>query len=84
MQSRIKEDMKDTHFLFPIYIYIDKTPIEKNVRYGLRPVVFSTPIIERSVRQDPKCYWLLGFIPDLCSKSSAFRSTMGVKKANKV
>ena len=83
VQSRIKEDMKDTHFLFPIYIYIDKTPIDKNVRYGLEPVVFSTPIIKRSVRQDPKCYRLLGFIPDLCSKSSALRSTMGVKKANK-
>ena len=50
VQSHIREDMKSTHFLFPIYIYIDKTPIDKNVRYGLEPVVFSTPIIKRSAR----------------------------------
>jgi len=83
VHSCIKEEMKDTHFLFPIYIYIDKTPIDKNVRYGLEPVVFSAPLIKRSVRQDPKCYRLLGFIPDLCSKSSAHQASMGTKVANK-
>ena len=58
-------------YLVPIILYADKTGITQNQRYPLEPVIFSTSIIRRELRNYPQAWRPLGFMPDLESKSSS-------------
>ena len=60
-------------FFMPITIYVDKTGTDAFQRHGVEPVVFTTPLIRRHVRNNPKAWRVLGFIPDLEAKSSAVK-----------
>ena len=54
-----------------IILYADKTGITKDQRYPLEPVLFSTSLIRRELRNYPRAWRPLGFMPDLESKSSS-------------
>ena len=62
-------------FIIPIIIYVDKTGTDAFQRHGLEPVIFTTPLLKRSVRNSPWAWRILGFIPDLEGKSSAVKQT---------
>ena len=70
---RFEEDkfVDGADFLFPVIMYVDKTGTSMNQRYPLEPFLFTTAIIKRKLRNLPKCWRPLGFIPDLETKSSA-------------
>ncbi len=59
-------------FVIPIILYTDKTGTDVYQRYALEPVMFTTPLIRRHLRQDTARTWRhLGFVPDLDLKSTA-------------
>ena len=58
-------------FLLPIVIYCDKTGTSINQRYPLEPFLFTTAIIKRELRNNPRSWRPAGFVPDLETKSSA-------------
>ena len=45
--------------LLPIIIYMDKTGTDRLVRYGLEPILITTPILKRSVRRKVKSWRLI-------------------------
>ena len=60
-------------FFLPILICVDKTGTDAFQRHGLEPVMFTTALFKRHVRNDPSAWRILGFIPDLEAKSSAVK-----------
>ena len=66
-------------FLFPIVVYLDKTGTALNQRYPLEPVLFTTAIIRRALRNCPRAWRPVGFIPDLETKSKAEKDYLRTK-----
>jgi len=58
-------------FLLPIILYCDKTGTSMNQRYPLEPLLFTTAIIKRKLRNYPRSWRPAGYIPDIENKSSA-------------
>ena len=58
-------------FLMPFVFYVDKTGTTMNQRYPLEPFLFTVAVIKRGLRNRPRSWRPLGFIPDLETKSSA-------------
>jgi hypothetical protein len=50
-------------FVLPIIAYTDKTGTDLQNRYPLEPVTFTTAILRRHVRNMPRSWRLLGYIP---------------------
>lgn len=63
--------VEELEFFMPIVLYVDKTGTTQNQRYPLEPFLFTTAIIRREIRNNPRCWRPAGFIPDLETKSSA-------------
>lgn len=63
-------------FFLPVIMYLDKTGTSMNQRYPLEPILFTTAIIKRRLRNRPRSWRPLGYIPDLESKSSAEKKYM--------
>ena len=70
-------------FWVPIIIYVDKTGTDAFQRHGLEPVIFTTPLIKCELRNHPKAWRILGFIPDLEGKSSAVKQKANQSEATK-
>ena len=75
-KKRLENDLEDPfnahlEFLLDLIIYYDKTGTSDNQRYPLEPFIFSLAIIKRALRNNPRAWRPLGFMPDLESKSSA-------------
>ena len=67
-----REDVKDEDFfVVPIIMYLDKTGTDKYLKYGLEPVIFTTPLLNRKARNRANAWRTLGFIPDIYRKSTA-------------
>ena len=71
-----------SQFLIPIMIYVDKTGTDAFQRNGLEPVVFTTPLLSRAARNNPRAWRILGFVPDLDAKSSAVKEKARGTAAN--
>ena len=52
-------------------MYLDKTGTDKYLKYGLEPVIFTTPLLNRKARNRANAWRTLGFIPDIYKKSTA-------------
>jgi hypothetical protein len=72
-----KEGKNMRRFVLPIIFYVDKTGTTQNQRHGVEPLVFTVGILKRELRNQPRAWRVLGYIPDLEQKSSA------VKKASR-
>jgi len=72
-----------TEFVFPLVLYMDKTGADVYQRYGMEPIVFSSPILRRALRMLPRFWRCAGFIPDLELKSSATKQVLRNKKSGK-
>ena len=55
----------------PLVMYGDKTGVAGNQRYPLEPWLFTLAMIRRKLRNQPKSWRPLGYIPDLEATSSA-------------
>jgi hypothetical protein len=64
---------KENEFLLPLILYVDKTGTDVMQRYGLEPVLFTTSVISLHKRQSNRAWRPLGFVPDLCARSSAVK-----------
>lgn len=64
----------EVEFILPIIFYVDKTGYTLNQRFSLEPFIMTTAIIRKFLRNHPKAWRPVGFIPDLESKSSAEKS----------
>ncbi len=60
---------EELEFLMPIILYADKTGTSANQRYPLEPFIFTLAIIRRALRNNPRSWRPLGFMPDLEAKS---------------
>ena len=61
-------------FVFPIIFYIDKTGTDVNQRNSVEPFLFSTTVLNRLARGNPRAWKVLGFVPDLDLSSSAYKT----------
>ena len=50
-------------WLFPLIFYMDKTGTDAMQRFSLEPVMFTTSLLKRGIREDDKAWRHLGFIP---------------------
>jgi hypothetical protein len=50
-------------WLFPLIFYIDKTGTDANQRFPLEPLMVTTSVLKRSVREKSESWRHLGFIP---------------------
>ena len=73
----------DNEFLFPIIFYVDKTGTDVMQHYGLEPLTFTTSVLNRTLRNHPRAWRPLGFLPDLDLKSSALKETIRSTLAGK-
>ena len=64
----------EKEFFMPIVLYMDKTGVDKNQRYGLEPVLLTFAFIRRHIRRTNRANRILGFVPDLELKSSAVKA----------
>lgn len=69
-------------FLLPYIFYVDKTGTCDNQRYPLEPFIFSLAIFRRKIRNHPRAWRPIGFIPDLESKSAAEHKYLRSSKQN--
>lgn len=68
----------------PVIMYLDKTGTDRMMRYGMEPVMFTTTLLNRSTRNNPQSWKVLGFIPDLDAlKSSASKAKIRSKISGK-
>lgn len=82
--ERMKEDdgigwVDGLDFLIPIIMYVDKTGTSMNQRYPLEPLLFTTAIIRRKVRNMTRSWRPLAYIPDLETKSAAEKRYVNTK-----
>ena len=56
--------------LFPLIFYIDKTGTDAMQRFPLEPLMFTTSLLKRCVRENTNAWRHLGFIPP-CDKHGA-------------
>ena len=71
-QAREGENRR--RFVLPIIFYVDKTGTTHNQRHGVEPLVFTVGILKREIRNQPRAWRCLGYIPDLEQKSSAVKA----------
>ena len=67
-------------FLMPIVLYVDKTGTDIQQRHGLEPLVFTTAILSRHVRNTTRAWRMMGYIPDLDLSSKAAKAASRQKK----
>ena len=84
--QRLKSDKTDPFvdgldFALPMVVYLDKTGTSGNQRHPLEPVLFTTAIIKRKIRNQTRSWRPLGYIPDLESKSSAEKRYLSTKNS---
>jgi len=72
-----------TEFLLPIICYMDKTGTDIYQCHALEPLIVTTPLIRRCLRNRPQVWRCLGFVPDLDLKSSATKKVLRQKKIGK-
>ena len=70
-------------FIMPIILYLDKTGTDIQQRHGLEPVVFTTAILNRQMRNKTRAWRILGYIPDLDLSSKAAKAASRQKKEGK-
>jgi hypothetical protein len=59
-------------FWIPVIFYIDKTGTDAFQQHGLKLIIFTTPLIRKSMCNVPTAWHILGF--DLEAKSSAVKA----------
>ena len=79
--ERLGVDHEKNQFLLPLIFYVDKTGITKNQRQAMEPLVFTTSLFNRSIRNQSTSWRPLGYIPnlDLSSKASKANGYTGYK-----
>lgn len=70
---------EEVEFILPLILYVDKTGTTMNQRYPLEPMIMTLGIIKKEIRNHPRAWRLLGFIPDLETKSSAEKTYINRK-----
>ena len=73
----------DKEFLLPLVLYLDKTGVDNNQRYGLEPVLVTFAFIRRHIRRTNRANRILGFVPDLELKSSAVKKVQQQRAGSK-
>ena len=66
--------------LFPMVMYVDKTGTDQYCRYPLEPLIFTFANIKRELRNHPRAWRALGYIPDLETKSAAEKTYLRGKE----
>jgi hypothetical protein len=69
-QGRDFDPAKD--IMVPIVLYMDKTGTDAYQRYTLEPVLFTTGVISKEMREDRRSWRHLGFIPSALSSQHAY------------
>jgi len=73
VSERIKN--KDFEFAGDSAIYMDKTGNDLFQRFSLEPLMWTTTLLRKEVRNSPRGSRVLAFIPNLASSSSASKQT---------
>jgi Plavaka transposase len=61
----------DFDFIIGVIIFIDKTHTDCYGRHNLEPIIFTLTILRQHIRDNPRGWRVLGYIPDLETKSKA-------------
>lgn len=64
-------------------IYADKTGTDKIEKNSLEPVIAFCPLLKKEVREHTSAHFLLGFIPNLSTSSSALRRGRSNRQGSK-
>jgi len=77
----------NTQFLMPILLYIDKTHIDLNSRFGLEPVMFTVANLNQSTRAKDSAWKHLGFVSQYDKflseeEKNALRGSAGIFPVN--
>ena len=76
------EDPKQ--YLFTdLAIYADKTGTDRIEKNSLEPVVAFCPLLKKKVRENTNSHFILGFIPNLTTSSSALRRGRSQRQGSK-
>ena len=69
----------DLDFIAPIVIALDRTAVSGNARYGLEPVVLTSAVLRRQIRNKDTSWRHLGLIPDIEENAKAQKRQEGAQ-----
>ena len=66
----------DTEMLIPIIFACDETKVSNQGKTSSWPLIFTTSILNQTMRNKPSAWHLLGYIPDLKLNTSINKKTI--------